>query len=298
MASPKSERKKKRLGGIPFFGVFFSMTLALFVLGLFSLLMLLANNLTSEIKQNVEIQVFLQKNITHSEIIAIRSTISGMDFVAKEDNRPRITFVSKEQAAEEFSKDIGEDFVHYIGENPLSDLLIVRVSEDHQSPEHFRSIKAKVESLRGVLEATYAEKLIENIHNNLTKISLILVSLMCLFFVAVVIIIYHSLRLALFSQRFLIRSMQLVGATDRFIKRPFLIRATLYAFLSASAACSSLYGLLILTKDHIEYINILHHQNHIVLLFASVLSVGLLTSYFGTKNAIERYLRMSLDDLY
>ena len=221
-----------------------------------------------------------------------------MDFVAREEGRPHIKFVSKEQAAEEFVQEIGEDFVRYIGENPLSDLFIVRISEDYQSPEQFRSIKAKIESLRGVLEAAYVEKIVESIYNNLMKLSLALICLMCLFFVAVVVIIYHALRLALFSQRFLIRSMLLVGATDRFIKRPFLIRAILYGFISTATACSALYGLLLLAKEYVEYIGVMQHQMHISLLFTAVLIVGVLTSYLSAKSAIERYLRMSLDELY
>ena len=211
---------------------------------------------------------------------------------------PQITFVSKAAAAASFSAEIGEDFVRYIGENPLSDLLIVQVDEDYQHPEQLRSIQSKIESLRGVLEAAYVEQLVESIHRNLTKLSMLLIGLTCLLFIAVIIIMHHAVRLALFSQRFLIRSMQLVGATSSFIKRPFLWRATLYGFLTASGACLGIYGLLTIASNHIDYLDMLVPRTPLILLFVGIFSVGISTSYFSTRGAITRYLRMSLDDLY
>ena len=225
MGKAKRFHKRRKLGGIPFVGVFFSMTLALFILGIFGGLMLFAKEFTRKIRENVEIQVFLQRSVTESQIIAVRSTLSSMPFVAQKNGRAQITFVSKDDAAEAFSKEIGEDFVRYIGENPLSDLFIVRVAEDSQNPAQLRNIKAKIESLRSVLEVAYVEKLVESIYENITKLGILFVSLMVLLFIAVVVIMHHAIRLSLFSQRFLVRSMQLVGATAGFIKRPFLLRS-------------------------------------------------------------------------
>ena len=293
-----TRHRYRKLGSISFSGLFFSMALALFILGIFGLLVVLAENLTARIKQSVEVQVFLQKNVSKSKVIAIRNTLSGMSFVAKENGRAQISFISKKAAADTFSKEIGEDFVRYIGDNPLSDLLIVRIDEAYQSPEQLRSIKAKIESLRDVLEATYVEKVIESIYKNLAKISTILIALTLILFAAVVVIIYNAVRLAIFSQRFLIRSMQLVGATSSFIQRPFLLRAVFYAFLAAEVASTALYALIYFAERQIPHLKLLESQQQLLLLALIVFVVGMVTSYLSTRSAISKYLRMSLDDLY
>ena len=292
------QRKYRKLGSIPFSGLFFSMTLALLILGIFGLLVILATNLTHKIQQSIEVQVFLQKNISQNKITAIRNTLGEMGFVAKENGQPRISFISKKEAADTFSKELGEDFVKYIGDNPLSDLLIVQIDKNHQSPAQLKSIQAKIESLREVLEVTYVEKVVKSIHQNTTRLSTILLSLMVLLFVAVIMIIYTSIRLSIFSQRFLIRSMQLVGATGSFIQRPFLLRAIFYAFLSAEVACTALYALVKLGERQIPQLDILKQHNQLILLAVIIFSVGMMTSYLSTRGAIARYLRMSLDDLY
>ena len=274
------------------------MSLALFILGIFGLLVALVQNLSTKIKQSVEVQVFLQKNVSESQIISLRNTLSTMDFVAKDQEKAQITFISKKGAAETFSKEIGEDFVRYIGDNPLSDLLIIRIDEAHQSPTQLRSIKAKIESLKNVLEATYVEKVVESIYKNLGEISTVLLFLMLILFTAVVIIIYNAIRLAVFSQRFLIRSMQLVGATDSFIQRPFLLRTVFYAFLSAEIACTALYALIYFAERQIPQLELLKNQQQLLLLALTLFAIGMMTSYFSTRGAISKYLRLSLDELH
>ena len=296
--SQTSHPHKKRLGNMSFTGIYFSMSLALFIMGMFGLLVLLTHNLTQKIKQSVEMNIFLKRNVKSHEIISLRQRVERMHFVAKTDTGPALTFISKEQASKTLAEEIGEDFIRYIGENPLSDLLIIQIDPEYQTPAQFKIIQQKLEQLPSVLEVTYVEHLVKNINENVTKIGGGLIGLAVLLFLAVVLIIHHAIRLALFSQRFMIRSMQLVGAQGSFIRRPFLLRASIYGLFAGGTACAGLHILINVSKQQLPYLNGLENLQEITILYIIVLFVGLVTSYTSTFSAISRYLRMSLDDLY
>ena len=293
-----SRRRKRTLGSIPFVGVLFSMTLALFLLGVFSLMMLLTKNLTSKIQGQIEMQVFLDKNASLSEVLQVQKTLSNMEFVIKENGKAQIEHISKDVAAQSFMEEIGEDFMHYIGENPLSDVLLVKIAPSYQSPTSFKHIAQKMESLKHVSEVAYVEQLVESINKNLAKIGGALIGLSLLLFAAVGIIVYNAIRLALYSQRFLIRSMQLVGATSAFIKKPFILRMILYGLVAGVLASALTQGLVWLAQNEIEQLSLLHQQGQLYILYGVVITVGLLAGYLSTKNAMDKYLNMSLDELY
>ena len=281
-----------------FAGIYFSMSLALFIMGIFGLLIVLTHSLTKKIEQSIEMNIFLKRNVQNHEVISLRQRLEYMNFVAQTDTGPALTFISKEQASKELAEEIGEDFVKYIGENPLSDLLIIQIDSDYQTPAQFKIIQQKLERLPGVLEVTYVENLVKSINENVTKIGGGLIGLAVLLFLAVVLIIHHAIRLALFSQRFMIRSMQLVGAQSTFIRRPFLLRASIYGLLSAGTACVGLHLIINFGKQQIPYLSSLENAQSVLILYLILLFVGIFTSYVSTFSAISRYLRMSLDDLY
>ncbi|MEQ8809092.1 MAG: permease-like cell division protein FtsX, partial [Imperialibacter sp.] len=147
----KKVRKKKKLGSYPFASVVFSISLALFVLGLFGVFFLLTNNLTRFIQDNIEVQVYLNKNVTESEKIQLQKTLADKDYVAKKEGS-QVVLISKEEAAKEFIKETGEDFTQFIGDNPLRDLIILKITPDYQSTEKLAQIKSELESIRGVFE--------------------------------------------------------------------------------------------------------------------------------------------------
>ena len=290
--------KKKKLGAFSLPSMLFSMTLSLFVIGVFALLLVLSQNLTKQIQSNLEMQVFLERNASASDLTRIRNLLSDMDFVAKANGRALIEHIPGDVAAKEFAREIGEDFVAYIGENPLSDVLILRIAAPYHSENQFALIQKKIESLDGVLEVAYVKKLVERIQENIAKISILLVALSVLLLVSVVLIIHHSIRLAMFSQRFLIRSMQLVGATHRFIKRPFYARALGYALLAGGIATACLHLLMQVAEANIADIGQLASQREQQLIYAAIMGIGLVVSHASTRHAIRKYLRMSLDELY
>jgi cell division transport system permease protein len=291
-------RKKRKLGSYPFVSVTFSITLALFVIGLFGLMALHANKLTKLIQENIEIQVFLNKQIGTGEITRINKTIGSKSYVLKEDNQPKIRLVTKEQAAEQFISDTGEDFTEFLGENPLRDVLLVNIDPVYQATDSLKMVKAELERMGGVYEVAYVESLVESINDNLTKIGIILLGFFIILLVVVVILINNTIKLALFSQRFLIRSMQLVGATSSFIRRPFLSRSVLYGFIAGTISSLLLFGILYYANLRIEDLSQLQDSQSLTILFGALVVLGMLVGYFSTFRAVRKYLKMSLDELY
>lgn len=291
-------RKKRKLGSYPFVSVTFSTALALFVIGLFGLIALQVHKLTEIIQQSIEIQVFLKKQIGPSEVTRIYKTIGNKHYVLKEDNQPKVRLVSKEEAVETFIAETGEDFKEFLGDNPLRDALIVNIDPQFQSAEFIRGIKTDLEGVRGVYEVAYVESLVESIEQNLAKIGLILVGLFVILLMVVIVLINNTIKLALFSQRFLIRSMQLVGATPSFIRRPFLARAAVYGLVAGATASGLLSGLLYYANMQIEELAQLQDSQSLAIFFGALVVLGILVGYFSTLYATRKYLKMSLDELY
>jgi cell division transport system permease protein len=294
----KNVRKKRKLGSYPFGSVIFSITLAIFVMGLFGLFFVHARSLTEAIQRNVEIQVYLDKEISQSEIDFLKRTISDSPFVRKDDNYPQVKFIGKDEAAKQFMQDTGEDFTAFIGDNPLRDALVVNISPEHQRTDSLEMIKMRLEKTNGVFEVAYVESLVESINKNLTKIGLFLGGFTIILIFVVVVLINNTIKLALFSQRFLIRSMQLVGATGRFIRRPFLLRASFYGFVAGLIADGMLYGLMKYGNQQIENLSELQNQQDIIALFVFLIILGVFVGFLSTFRAVRKYLKLSLDELY
>ncbi len=293
----KNIRKTKKLGSYPFMSVVFSITVALLVLGLFSWLILHSNRLGTRIQENIEIQVYLNKNMSQSDISKIRTLISSEPYILIKGD-PQLILITREEAAKQFIEATGEDFKDFLGDNPLRDLFTVKIKSEYQVIDSLNIIKAKLEDVRGVFEVEYEESLVETINENLTKVGFILVGIAFFALLVVVILINNTIKLALFSQRFLIRSMQLVGATNSFIQRPFLYRSVFYGFLSGIFASVIIYGFTVYMNKIVSDIEDLQDMNGFFILFALILTMGIAVGYFSTLRAIRKYLRMSLDELY
>lgn len=291
-------RTKRKLGSYPFVSVTFSITLALFVIGLFGLMALHANKLTNIIQENIELQVFLNKQISAGEVSKINRTIGSKTYVIKENNEPRIRIVTKDEAAAQFIEDTGEDFKEFLGDNPLRDVLIINVKTTYQSADSLKMIKKDIEKMSGVYEVSYVESLVESINENLAKIGVILIGFFTILLIVVVILINNTIKLALFSQRFLIRSMQLVGATSGFIRKPFLKRSIWYGFLAGLFSSLMLLALLMYANQRIEDIRALQDFKNLGILFGGLIVLGITVGFLSTYRAVKKYLQMSLDELY
>lgn len=291
-------KKKKKLGSYPYASVVFSITLALFVMGIFGLLILFSNKLSENIRGNVQMQAYLEKSVPEAERIKIQKIISAEPFVYNQDDHSGIVFISKEKAAEEFIKETGEDFTAFLGDNPLRDAFNITIAPEYQQADSLRVIREKLTKVNGIYEVTYVEDLINSINKNITSISIFLLVFAGVLVLTIVIIINNIIKLALFSQRFLIRSMQLVGAKTSFIVNPFLRRSFLHGFLSGILASMITAGLLYYFIMRIEDVKALINVEQLAVLFALLTVLGILLAVLSTYRAVNKYLKMSLDELY
>ncbi|MEQ9591390.1 MAG: permease-like cell division protein FtsX [Cyclobacteriaceae bacterium] len=294
---PKFKVKKKKLGSYPYLSVVFSITLALFVIGVFGSLIIYSKELERIVRESVKIQVFLQSNVTEAQRLQIQKTLTSKYFTPK-DQAEAVKFVSKEEAAKEFIKETGEDFQKFLGENPLRNAFLVKIADDYHEADSLKKIKSEVEKITGVFQVYYVENVIESINKNITKISLALLGVALLLLLTVVLLINNTVRLALFSQRFLIRSMQLVGAKRWFIQKPFLYRAMGHGLLAGGIASLLLIGLISLGNRRIDDLQLIQNNERLFALLFALLVVGVLVAFLSTFRAVNKYLKLSLDELY
>jgi len=296
--SAKKYKRKKKLGAYQSVSVVFSTALALFVIGLFGVLVLQAARLTSLIKQNLEVQVYLDQNLSENQRSRIASELRSSDYILKIEENEAVRFISKATAAEQFIEETGEDFSDFLKDNPLRDAFVINIQEAYQTNVQLDSISRQIEQMSGVYEVTYVKNLIDSINSNLTKVSLILLGLSVLMIIIVVLLINNAIKLALFSQRFLIRSMQLVGAKSSFIKGPFLKRAIFHGALSGIIASLLIVGVLLMANQQVDGLERIQQTELFVILYGILVATGALIAYFSTLRAMNKYLKMSLDELY
>ncbi|MBA9077865.1 MULTISPECIES: cell division protein FtsX [Rufibacter] len=297
-AKPLKHTRKKKLGNYPHTMVIFSITLALFVIGLFGLLLIHAGKLSNLVKENMEVQVYLDRDLTPLEIEKLKKTLARKEYIAYQEGKAQVTFFSKEDGAREFIEDSGEDFLTFLGENPLRDAFILRINPEFATSAQLKKIKHDLQNTVGVYEVEYVESLIDSINQNLRRLSIVLLSFAGILVLVVIILINNTIKLALFSQRFLIRSMQLVGATSFFIQRPFLNRAVFQGIISGLLASLLLFALLQYAYHEISELYVLRDERQMVILMAALLVLGGLLGFFSSYRSVKKYLRASLDDLY
>jgi cell division transport system permease protein len=291
-------REKKVLGHFKFGSVLFSTTLSLFILGLFGVILIQAKTLTSIIRENIEIQVFLNKNLEQSQLKSIRNNLSKRSFILTKNDTLALKFISDKEAAATFIESTGEDFTKFLEDNPLRDSYVISIAEEFQTSEQIAEIVKELKNIPGVFEVSFMTDLVDSINKNLFKVSLVLGGFILILVITVVMLINNTIRLALFSQRFLIRSMQLVGATRGFIRKPFLIRALVFGMIAGVISSVTLLLLIQYAQSNIEGFALLQNHGMLFFLFILLIISGGILSLFSTLRAVNKYLNMSLDELY
>lgn len=289
---------KKRVGSYPSGMILFSLTSALFLMGFCGLLALQSKKLVQYIKENNEVRAFLDKDLEKDKREALQKTIYAKPYILYTNTAPQVTFVSRDDAAKEFIAETKENFNDLLTENPLRDSYRIKLREDYFEEAKLRSVKQDLESVDGVFEVVYQENIVDEINRNITKVYIVLSVFAVILLVIIVVLMNNTIRLALYSQRLLIRSMQLVGATNGFIQRPFLWRGIVQGFLAGLIATGLLIGLQQLANQNIEGWAMLQELDKIGLMFAGLLVLGMIIGLISTFQAVHRYLRMSLDELY
>lgn len=297
MSRPSRFSGKKKLGSYPSVSVIFSITLALFAIGVFGALVIYSKELEQVVKANVRVQVFLNSNLNASARQRVQTQIIQKQ-ITPPTRTDAVQFISKEEAEKQFVRETGENFRQLLGDNPLHDAFLVAIREEWQSPEKLAQLKKDLEKAPGVFEVYYQENLISSINKNITQIGLVVMGLVAVLLIIVVLLIHNTLRLALFSQRFLIRSMQLVGAKRWFIQRPFLVRALINGMVAGIVASGLLIGLLAFATDRIVELKMIENDDRLMLLMGSLMALGMFVAIVSSYRAVNKYLKLSLDELY
>ncbi len=294
------ERKKiakKTFGNFPFISVIFSVTLSLLLLGLFSFFLLSSFNVKNYLESNTEINIYLNKKISPSQIEQIKRTLYTKEY-SLTNTESTLNYVSSEEAAKNFQSEIGEDFIDFLGNNPLRDLIILKINSDYFDLERLNIIESDILKIPGVYQVEYSKELIDNINKNVANISFVFIGLFLILLIISVILINNTLRIALFSQRFLIRSMQLVGATANYILRPFILRGMMYGLIAGIISSGMLYVIIEIADRRISNLELVISLEQLGVIFISLIFTGIIMVILSTYSAVSKYLNSTLDELY
>ncbi|MVM34611.1 FtsX-like permease family protein [Spirosoma sp. HMF4905] len=291
-------RTKKKVGAYPSGMILFSLTLALFLIGFCGLLAIQSKKLVTYIRENYEIRAFLDKDLSEKKTETLYKTITERPYVLKANGKAQVSLVTKEEAAKEFIAETKEDFSKFLGENPLHDSYRIKLNEGYFEEAKLQEVKQDLEQIDGVFEVVYQENLVDNINQNITKIYAIMSAFALILLIIIVVLMNNTIRLALHSQRMLIRSMQLVGATNGFITRPFLGRGMWQGFLAGIIAVGLLIAGLQLAIHNLPELSTFQDPEKIVFLMAGIVGLGVLIGFVSTFQAVHRYLGLTLDELY
>jgi cell division transport system permease protein len=209
-----------------------------------------------------------------------------------------MTFVPKDEAAKEFIAETKEDFSKFLGENPLRDSYRIKLNEEYFEEAKLQEVKQDLEELDGIFEVVYQENLVDNINRNITKIYAVMSAFALILLLIIVVLMNNTIRLALHSQRLLIRSMQLVGATNGFITRPFLGRGMWQGFIAGAIAVVLLLVGLQLAIHNLPELAMFQDPQKITFLMIGIVGLGVLIGFLSTFQAVNRYLGLTLDELY
>lgn len=275
-----------------YFSVIVSITLVLFLLGFFGFLVFSTKKLANHFKEQVTVTILIKDEAKSADIAQLQKTLSVASFVKS------LRFISKDKAAETFSKDIGEDFVSFIGTNPLQNVIDLSLKAEYAEPDRMAEIKRELEQNSFVSEVVYDQSLVALIHENVNRIGLITLVFSALFTFVSVLLINASIRLSIYSKRFIIKTMQLVGATRSFIRRPFIRTNVRLGILSAFLAILLFYGsLLAIVKSYPEF-SVLLDNTVLCIVFIGILAMGIFISWLSTYFATQRFLNLNTNDLY
>ena len=297
MYKKRKKIPKKTFGNFPYISVIFSVSLSLLLLGIFSFFLLSSLEVKKVIQDNTEINIYLNKDISSNQVDQIKRTLFTKDYVLSKDEST-LSYISSEEAAKEFSEEIEEDFVNFLGNNPLRDLIILKINSNFFDKEKLLEIESDILRITGVFEVDYSKEMISDINKNIRNISFIFSGIFIILFLISIILISNTLRIALFSQRFLIRSMQLVGATSSYILKPFLMRGLLYGFASGILSSSFLYFIIVFINERLNGSSMIVSIEKLSIIFIMLIIVGILMVLISTFTSVNRYLGSTLDDLY
>ena len=291
MASSFDQYQKRKLIS-SYFSVVISIALVLFLLGCLGLLVLNAKKVADHFKEQVVVTIYLNESAKEVEINQLKKSLAMADYTK------RTKYVSKEQAAELMKAETGEDFMDFVGYNPLQNSIDVYLKADYVTNETLTGITEGLSNKKFIEEIRYDNDLVELMNDNVKKISFWILILSALFTLIAVLLINSSIRLAVYSKRFIIKTMQMVGATKGFIRRPFIWRSVKLGMIGAIFAMLGMALVLYSLDKTYPDLDLLLDKMLLGGLFLAVFILGVLITWLSTFLATQRFLNLKTDELY
>lgn len=283
-----SAKRSKPSYAMPVIGV----ALVLFLLGIVGLLVIQANSLRVNLKESIEIQLILRDNIRQQDALALEDSVSNMPFTKS------VTYVTKDMALTNYKKDFNDDPDTLLQYNPLYASIDFKAKAAYVNPDSLKNIEDYFLKQDIVQEVYYRKDLVRTLNSSVKRVSAVILGLCILLALVVIVLIDNTIRLAMFSNRFLIKTMQMVGATRWFIAKPFDRRSIWNGLISSLLAIGGLIALIYLVEKNIPEFNSTQNILLIVLLFFVVVVLGIGISLLSTHRSVMKYLRLQLDELY
>ncbi len=264
----------------------------LFLVGFLGLILLKTNSITKHFKEKVALTIFLTDNAKSNDVEILQAELKKAEY-SKE-----VIYISKKDAAEKYAAEIGENFVEFLGDNPLKNAIDVSLKSEFVTPEKMVEIEKQLLNRSIVAEVVYDKPLIELLTKNINRISFWMLLFSTLFTLIAVVLINSSIRLSVYSKRFTIKTMQMVGATKGFIRKPFIWKSIKLGILGALVSIVCLLGFIFYINRVVPEIELLADYKVLALLFVFIIAMGILITWISTFFATQRFLNLRTDELY
>jgi len=275
-----------------YLSVVISMTLVLFVVGVLGHLVLSAKDLGKAVRENFTFTLVLDESVPEEEL---RTLLKSQQLANYSKNA---TLITKEDAALQLQEDLGEDFVDFLGYNPLSNTIDINLNADFVASGDLETLKASLLEDDYIKDVLYDPDLIGLVNQNIEKITILLIAASVVLLIVALALINSSIRLTIYSKRFLLKTMQLVGATSAFIRRPYVLTSILLGLVSAVLSLLLLYGLGVALESYFPAISALFSVQTTTFVLAAVVALSILVPGVSTAVAIRRYLKLRTNELY
>lgn len=269
-----------------------SISLVLFLIGMGSLLLLLANDLSVYVKENISFSVILNQEVKDVEIKRLQKNLDAAPYVKSTE------YITKEQAAQDLSEELGEDPIEFLGFNPLLASLEVKLHSNYANNDSIAMIEAEMEKFPQIKEVIYQKNLIQAVNENVKRITLILLGFVTVLLLISFALINNTIRLTIYSKRFLINTMKLVGANWSFIRRPFIWRSVVNGIIAAFLAIGMISGLVYYIQDEMHDIISFDNLYNLLIIYGIILVLGVLITQISAFFAVNKYLRLKPGELY
>lgn len=266
--------------------------LVLFILGILGWIVINANKLEQYLRGNVEVQAFIRENTPQREVDSLKAYIAAQPYTRQ------VEYISKDEAKQRFIKDGNDDWSRVLDYNPLPASLDFRVKNDYVNQDSLSVITRDIQQHLIVQEVKYPVAVVDNLNRNVRQAEMILLAIVILLAVITIVLIDTTIKLAMFSNRFLIKTMQMVGATRVFIARPFDLKAVLNGLISALIAIAAIATLIFWAEQALPDLKALRDNLLLGILFGGLLFIGVSITFLSTHRSVVKYLKMKLDDLY